>query len=293
MRASTSPNSSRHSSIRGWRARTQTGVSTSSTILSSRSARPWCARGFRARSSTSIAIRAGPRFIPVRRRPNCARPRPSTASRSIGRAERRTRRRSASDGASTSIPTTPRSAARLRACAATFRRVALFDAHSIRSRDPASLRRRIAGVQSRDQFRARAAIPDCARRSARFSRRRVKAWSSTGASRAAGSRAPMASRSEGVEALQLELACRAYMREPERPAPTTGRRRSTKRAPGSTRATLKRVLETILASGRRLMEIGIVTPVTASGATRSGIQRTQPHTPAAVDPRSDLSSRRG
>jgi len=25
--------------------------------------------------------------------------------------------------------------------------------------------------------------------------------------------------SEGVEALQLELACRAYMREPERPAP--------------------------------------------------------------------------
>jgi formiminoglutamase len=51
----------------------------------------------------------------------------------------------------------------------------------------------------------------------------------------------------GVEALQMELACRAYMREPERqtaenwPAPTDPARAST------TRVTLRRVLETILA----------------------------------------------
>ena len=74
MRASTSPGSSRHSSICGWRGRTRIGVSTSSTIFSNRLARRSCAQAFRAPSSTSIAIRAAPRFVPVTRQPNCARP---------------------------------------------------------------------------------------------------------------------------------------------------------------------------------------------------------------------------
>jgi N-formylglutamate deformylase len=52
--------------------------------------------------------------------------------------------------------------------------------------------------------------------------------------------------SEGVEALQLELACRAYMQEPARPSPENWPTPiDEKRAP-PTRATLERVLEAIL-----------------------------------------------
>jgi N-formylglutamate deformylase len=52
---------------------------------------------------------------------------------------------------------------------------------------------------------------------------------------------------EGVEALQLELACRAYMDEPERPAPENWPAPIDEKRAAPTRATLKRVLETILA----------------------------------------------
>jgi N-formylglutamate deformylase len=57
--------------------------------------------------------------------------------------------------------------------------------------------------------------------------------------------------SQGVEAVQLELACRAYMQEPEHPAhenwptPIDGKRAA------PTRATLKRVLEAILSEVSR------------------------------------------
>jgi formiminoglutamase len=51
---------------------------------------------------------------------------------------------------------------------------------------------------------------------------------------------------EGVEALQLELACRAYMQEPERPALDNWPTPIDEQCATRTRATLKRVLETIL-----------------------------------------------
>jgi N-formylglutamate deformylase len=51
---------------------------------------------------------------------------------------------------------------------------------------------------------------------------------------------------EGVEALQLELACRAYMREPERPAPGNWPTPIDEKRATPTRDTLKRVLEAIL-----------------------------------------------
>ena len=51
---------------------------------------------------------------------------------------------------------------------------------------------------------------------------------------------------QGVEALQLELACRAYMQEPERPAPDNWPTPIDEKRATPTRATLKRVLETIL-----------------------------------------------
>jgi N-formylglutamate deformylase len=52
--------------------------------------------------------------------------------------------------------------------------------------------------------------------------------------------------SEGVEALQLELACRAYMREPERPAPENWPTPIDEKRAAPTRATIKRVLEAML-----------------------------------------------
>jgi N-formylglutamate deformylase len=51
---------------------------------------------------------------------------------------------------------------------------------------------------------------------------------------------------EGVEALQLELACRAYMQEPERPAPDNWPAPIDEERATATRATIKRVLEAIL-----------------------------------------------
>jgi N-formylglutamate deformylase len=52
--------------------------------------------------------------------------------------------------------------------------------------------------------------------------------------------------SEGVEALQLELACRAYMHEPERPTPENWPTPIDEKRAARTRATIKHVLETIL-----------------------------------------------
>ena len=52
--------------------------------------------------------------------------------------------------------------------------------------------------------------------------------------------------SEGVEALQLELACRAYMREPEHPAPENWPTPIDQKRAAQTRATIKRVLEAVL-----------------------------------------------
>ena len=51
---------------------------------------------------------------------------------------------------------------------------------------------------------------------------------------------------EGVEALQLELACRAYMHEPERPAPDNWPTPIDEERATATRDTIKRVLEAIL-----------------------------------------------
>jgi N-formylglutamate deformylase len=51
---------------------------------------------------------------------------------------------------------------------------------------------------------------------------------------------------EGVEALQLELACRAYMREPERPSPENWPAPIDPEPAAKTRPTLKRALEAIL-----------------------------------------------
>ena len=52
--------------------------------------------------------------------------------------------------------------------------------------------------------------------------------------------------SEGIEAVQLELACRAYMQEPERPAPENWPTPIDDKRASPTRPTIKRVLEAML-----------------------------------------------
>jgi N-formylglutamate deformylase len=51
---------------------------------------------------------------------------------------------------------------------------------------------------------------------------------------------------EGVEALQLELACRAYMEEPARPVPENWPAPIDEERARAARATIKRVLEAML-----------------------------------------------
>ena len=53
--------------------------------------------------------------------------------------------------------------------------------------------------------------------------------------------------SEGVEAVQMELACRAYMAEPKRPGPGNWPTPIDEARAAPTRATLQRVLEAMLA----------------------------------------------
>jgi N-formylglutamate deformylase len=55
---------------------------------------------------------------------------------------------------------------------------------------------------------------------------------------------------EGVEALQLELACRAYMAEPERPAPGNWPSPINEARATPTRLTIRRVLEAMLERAR-------------------------------------------
>ena len=51
---------------------------------------------------------------------------------------------------------------------------------------------------------------------------------------------------KGVDALQMELACRAYMSEPQRPTPDNWPAPIDEARARLTRATLKRILEAIL-----------------------------------------------
>jgi N-formylglutamate deformylase len=53
--------------------------------------------------------------------------------------------------------------------------------------------------------------------------------------------------SEGFEAVQLELACRAYMQEPDHPTPENWPTPIDEKRAAPTRVTIKRVLETMLA----------------------------------------------
>ena len=128
-----------------------------------------------------------------------------------------------------------------------FRRVALFDAHSIRSRIPRLFKGELpvfnlgtnSGASCDPVLRkAVGAVLAAATESIVVDGRFKGGW----ITRAYGKP------DEGVEALQLELACRSYMREPERPAADNWPAPIDEARAGLTRATVKRVLETILAA---------------------------------------------
>ena len=131
-----------------------------------------------------------------------------------GRSARRAWR-SPSGGGAISIPIMPRSRAEIARLRARFGRVALFDAHSIRSRVPRLFEGELPhfNLGTNSGKSCDPALREARRRAARRERRDLCR------------RRPLQGRldhprlrppEDGVHALQMELACRAYMREPER-----------------------------------------------------------------------------
>ena len=189
----------------------------SSMISPPASARRSSARRCRARSSTSTAIPAAPRSIPARRRPSFARRRPSTASRSIAPARRRTRRDRRATRAlfrALSRRARRRDRAAARAHGASRSTTRTRSARASRACSMASCR-----CSTSEPTRAAPVRRRLRQAWAASSRRAARATSSTAASKAAGSPAPSAIPQAGVDAIQMELACRAYMAEPERIGP--------------------------------------------------------------------------
>ncbi len=127
----------------------------------------------------------------------------------------------------------------------TFKRVALFDAHSIRSRIP----RLFEGELPMFNLGTNSG-PSCDL-SLREAVAAVLAASSESMVVDGRFRGGFITRAygrprQGVHALQMELACRAYMSEPQRPTADNWPAPIEEARARSTRATLKRVLEAIL-----------------------------------------------
>jgi N-formylglutamate deformylase len=127
----------------------------------------------------------------------------------------------------------------------THKRVALFDAHSIRSVIPRLFDGELpvfnlgtnSGASCGPRLREKvSALLAASGQSSVVDGRFKGGW----ITRAHGKPG------DGVEALQLELACRAYMREPERPGPENWPTPIDEERATPTRATIKRVLEAIL-----------------------------------------------
>ncbi len=127
----------------------------------------------------------------------------------------------------------------------THKRVALFDAHSIRSVIPRLFDGELpvfnlgtnSGASCGPRLRETiSALLAASGRSSVVDGRFKGGW----ITRAHGKP------SEGVEAVQLELACRAYMDEPKRPAPGNWPTPIDEARAAPTRATIQRVLEAML-----------------------------------------------
>ena len=208
----------RGSSRPGWPARTPTGGSTGSTT----SPRDLGATIVRT-ADLAHGHRREPRPVGrvalsrARPRPSCARPPPSTASRSIAPAqspdaaeiaERRATYFEPYHAALAAEIDAPARAASDASCSTTATR----SARSSRGCSRASCRTSTSAPTA-----ARAATPRCtAAVEAMPATQPGSAASPTAASRAAGSRGTMASPAAGVHAIQMELACRGYMRRARR-----------------------------------------------------------------------------
>ena len=218
MLASTSPGSSRRSSIRGWRGKTPTGVSTSSTTLSI----PLGATIVRTKLSRSI--------IDVNRDPSGASLYPGQATTELcptttfdGEPLYRTGQ--APDAGEILLRRelffNPYHAAldgeiaRLRQ---SFKRVALFDAHSIRSVIPRLFDGELP-VFNLGTNSGRSCSPGLREAAGAVLAASGQSMVVDGRFKGGWITRTFGKPDEGVDALQLELACRAYMQEPARPAP--------------------------------------------------------------------------
>ena len=214
---------------RGWRARTPTGGSDELYDFAASARRDDRAN---ALSRSIIDVNRDPERRLALSRPGDDRALPDHDLRRRAalsrRARRQTRPRSPSGGGSTSIPITQRSPARSRACAQTHQRVALYDAHSIRSRHSAPVRRRAAACSISARIPAPAARRDLRERGRRAcSRRAAQAFVVDGRFKGGwitrALRRPERRRSTRCRwSSPAAPTCRARARRPR-----TGRRRST------------------------------------------------------------------
>ncbi len=131
-----------------------------------------------------------------------------------------------------------------------FVRIALFDAHSIRSRIPRLFDGELpvfnlgtnSGASCSPGLRGAVAAALVASGKTSVVDGRFKGGWITRSYGKPG---------EGVEAIQLELACRAYMVEPDRPSPDNWPQPIDAARAAVTRATLRKVLETVLEGVRK------------------------------------------
>ena len=146
---------------------------------------------------------------------SCARPPPSTASRFTRTAARLTPpRASPSAGSAGSNPITRPSPPRSRGCMRRHGAVVLYEAHSIRSRIPRLFDGELPQFNVGTNGGASCDPALGARRSRRACAASASAMWSTAASRADTPPAATACPADGVHAIQMELACRGYMKEP-------------------------------------------------------------------------------
>ena len=125
------------------------------------------------------------------------------------------------------------------------KRVALFDAHSIRSKIPRLFEGELP-VFNLGTNSSASCSPKLRESVAGILEASGKAMVVDGRFKGGWITRAYGRPSEGVEASQLELACRAYMREPERPSPGNWPTPIDEARAAPTRATVRRVLEAML-----------------------------------------------
>ena len=214
-------------------------------ILLLGSGRRLCAHRSRVRSSMSTETRAASRSIRGKRRQNCVRPPRSMAMRCTRKAQRRMRKKSQSGASPILSPTNAALAAEIARLRVAHGRVALFDAHSIRSRIPRLFDGELPlfNLGAND---GRACSPSLRDRLGNIFAESGQSFVVDGRFKGGWITRSLGRPASGVEAVQMEMGCRAYMVEPETIGPDNWPTPLDPSRAENTRRILRAVLESLL-----------------------------------------------